>query len=118
MWGVLFASSANKFPHLLAFSFLTCENAFIRPLPGMQTLLSTGLTVNTSKQPQMTSERYAPVLSLLAGCLSASRRGTDIAAPQFADATRLQHASHDHPVFARLSGETGKHAHHIRGGNP
>ena len=92
--------------------------------------------MNTTTQQQMTTERSAPGLSLLASRLLASLQGTAMtafkriskaqrngqqAAASLLDAALNQRARfvrHHEPVQASFCGYQWQHAHHIRGGNP
>lgn len=68
--------------------------------------------MNPTTQQQMTTERSAPGLSLLASRLLASLKGRVRAAR----ACRVH--QHQQPMLAGFCGYRWEHAQHIRGGNP
>ncbi|MES2318482.1 MAG: hypothetical protein V4631_13420 [Pseudomonadota bacterium] len=76
--------------------------------------------MNTITQQQMTTERKAPGMSLLASQLLASLLRS--AASLFDRASyqrRTKHAQHPQPIHRFFDGNRCEHAqHHIRGGNP
>jgi hypothetical protein len=101
---------------VLAFAFCSCENAFTRPIVGAAATHTTGSTVNTTTQQQMTNGRNAFGLSLLATVqLDLLKQSCKAVASM---QQRADYTDRHDPVAPGFRGHRGQRTHHIRGGNP